>query len=318
MTSRWVDGVHEISFSIIIPTYNRPRFLASCLESVAAQDYPSALVDVVVVDDGSDAPLDATIAPYRARLPVMLVRQDHGGPGAARNTGAAQGSGEFLVFLDDDCRPARDWLQALARHLKSSPDTVVGGPMSNGLPDNIYAVASSLLIEAASTYFNTDPSRATNLITGNLALSRADFHRVGGFDDTLMTAEDRDFCDRCREQGCRLVYAGDAVVWHDRPLTFRTFWAQHVEYGRGTFDYHRRRAERGTTRVSFDGGFYVHLVRYPLVHRRPRALALSVLLGLTQVAKTVGLLRQRMRRAGRRSMPSLEQERPLEQESHRG
>ena len=318
MMSRTIDGMNEISFSIIIPTYNRPSFLASCLEAVAAQDYPSALVDVVVVDDGSDVPLDAAIAPHRGRLAVALVRQGHGGPAAARNAGAARGTGEFIVFLDDDCRPDRDWLRALGRRLSAAPATVAGGPMSNGLPDNIYAAASNALIEAASTYFNADHSQATNLITGNLALSRADFHRVGGFDDTLMTAEDRDFCDRCREHGCRLVYAEDAVVWHDRPLTFRTFWAQHVEYGRGTFDYHRRRAERGATRVSFDLGFYVHLVRYPLVHRRPRALALSVLLGLTQVAKTVGLLRQKMRRAARRSVSSLEQVPPLDQEGHRG
>jgi GT2 family glycosyltransferase len=318
MTSSLSGGELGLSFSIIIPTYNRPGHLAACLESVASLDYPAALMDVVVVDDGGDIALEATVAPYRGRLMLTLLRQPHAGPATARNAGAARAGGEFLAFVDDDCRPAQDWLRALARHLRASPGTVVGGAMSNGLPDNIYAAASHALVEAASAYFNADPTRAANLITGNLALSRADFDRVGGFEGRLMTAEDRDFCDRCREHGCRLVYAEDAVVWHDRPLTFRTFWAQHVEYGRGTYDYHRRRAERGATRVSFDGGFYVHLIRYPLVRRRPRALALSVLLGLTQTAKTVGLLRQRRRRAGRRPEPSLEQARPLEQERHRG
>jgi len=288
-----MDAPGRPTFSVIIPSYNRPDHLAACLESVAALRYPPALFEVVVVDDGGRVPLEAVVAPFRSRLAVTLLRQAHAGPGAARNAGAAHGQGGFLAFTDDDCRPAPDWLQALAARLDATPRAVVGGPMRNALPGNLYAAASHALTEAVNDYFNTDPSRARNLFSGNLALSRADFLAAGGFDTTLMTSEDRDFCDRCLEQGCRLVFAEEAAVSHVRLLTFRTFWRQHFEYGRGTFDYHRRRAARGSAPVGFDAGFYLHILRYPFRrHRGTRALALSGLLGITQAAKTAGLLRQ--------------------------
>jgi cellulose synthase/poly-beta-1,6-N-acetylglucosamine synthase-like glycosyltransferase len=288
-----MDAAGWPTFSVIIPTYDRPDHLGACLESMAALHYPPALFDVTVVDDGGRTPLEAVVGPFRSRLAVTLLRRAHAGPGAARNAGAAHGQGRFLAFTDDDCRPAPEWLQVLAARLDATPHTVVGGPMRNALPDNVYATASHALAEAVDAYFNTDPSRALNLFSGNLALSRTDFLATGGFDATLMTSEDRDFCDRCVEEGCRLVYAEEAAVSHVRPLTFRTFWRQHFEYGRGTFGYHKRRAARGSAPVRFDVGFYLHVLRYPFRrHRGTRALALSGLLGVTQAAKTAGVLRQ--------------------------
>jgi len=314
MKSGGVDGP-GLSFSIVIPTYKRPQYLAACLESVAALDYPAALVDVVVVDDGGDVPLEGVVAPYRGRLSVTLVRQGHGGPGAARNTGAAQGRGAFLAFVDDDCRPAPDWLRVLAQHLDAAPSTVVGGLMANALPGNIYSAAGQALIEAVNAYFNADPACANNLITGNLALSRADFWRAGGFDATLLTSEDRDFCDRCQEAGYRLVYAQDVVVAHTRPLTFGTFWRQHFTYGQGTFDFHRRRAHRGSAPVKFDGRFYLHMLRYPFSGpTRARALMVCGLLIIAQAAKTVGLLWRWIRlAAARRSVFSVEDPQAIDQ-----
>jgi len=319
MMSQHVAEIRWPTFSIIIPTYDRPQHLSACLESVTALHYPPALIDVVVVDDGGPAPLEGVIAPFRSRLPVTLLRQARAGPGAARNAGAAQAKGEFLAFTDDDCRPAPDWLQALARRLTTASRAVVGGPMRNALPDNVYSAASDVLAEAVDAYFNTEPSRARHLFSGNLALSRADFQAVGGFDATLMTSEDRDFCDRCLEHGCRLIFAQEAVVSHIRPLTLHTFWRQHFEYGRGTFDYHRRRATRGSIPFRFDGLFYVHMLRHPFVQRAgPRALTLSVLLSITQAAKTIGLLWQWSRHvAGRRGMTSHEDAHVLGRIGHR-
>ena len=48
-----------LSFSIIIPTYNRPRQLAVCLEALQKLDYSRSHLEVIVVDDGSEADLEA-------------------------------------------------------------------------------------------------------------------------------------------------------------------------------------------------------------------------------------------------------------------
>ena len=77
------------SFSVIVPTHGRPRQLASCLESLTRLQAPAGNFEVVVVDDGSPEPLDEVVKPYRNRLDLTLLRQPNGGPGSARNTGAA-------------------------------------------------------------------------------------------------------------------------------------------------------------------------------------------------------------------------------------
>jgi len=45
------------TFSVVIPTYRRPERLVACLRSLAALDYPRDRFEVIVVDDGSGAPV---------------------------------------------------------------------------------------------------------------------------------------------------------------------------------------------------------------------------------------------------------------------
>lgn len=88
----------NVLFSVIIPTFNRLEFLRATLESVWSQsctDY-----EVIVVDDGST---DGT-AEYLESLGkrIILIRQDHQGPGAARNAGGTAAQGQYLALLDSD------------------------------------------------------------------------------------------------------------------------------------------------------------------------------------------------------------------------
>src|SRR4051794_19726519 len=101
-------------FSVIIPTRDRPEQLVACLRSLGALAYPRDRFEVIVVDDGSTTALEPIVGRSRGELHLALLKQSNAGPAAARNTGAAHAKGEFLAFIDDDCSPASDWLQALA------------------------------------------------------------------------------------------------------------------------------------------------------------------------------------------------------------
>ena len=84
--------------SIVVPTYDRARFLSEALASVVAQTVEDW--ECVVVDDGSPTPVSL---PESVDPRIRLVRRPrNGGPAAARNTGLLEARGAFVTFLDDD------------------------------------------------------------------------------------------------------------------------------------------------------------------------------------------------------------------------
>lgn len=86
--------------SVIIPTFNRARFLPDAIESVLNQTYTS--LEIIVIDDGSTDDTKAVIEPYLDR--VQYVQIQHGGISHARNEGLKRASGDYVCFLDSDDR----------------------------------------------------------------------------------------------------------------------------------------------------------------------------------------------------------------------
>jgi len=278
--------------SIIIPTFRRPGRLAGCLQSLACLDYPRDCFEVIVVDDGSQAPPQTVVADFHKCFDVMLLKQAHTGPATARNTGAAQAKGEVLAFTDDDCEPAADWLQTLAKRYTAEPDCAIGGRTLNKLPGNPFSTASQLLIDYLYAYYNADPLQAHFFTSNNMALPADRFHKIGGFDTTFPQAagEDRELCDRWLNHGFRMIYASEVLVWHSHSLTCRKFWKQHFNYGRGALFFHQRRARRGCGHIAREPlSFYLKLMCAPFrLTKGPRAPLLAALLFLTQCANAAG------------------------------
>jgi GT2 family glycosyltransferase len=289
-------------FSIIVPTYNRPANLAACLESLLRLDYPRDCFEVIVVDDGGALPLEACRASIREHLDVTFLAQAHAGPAVARNTGAGRAKGEFLAFTDDDCAPAPDWLQALAARFAQDPDAAIAGHVLNALPDNVYSTASQLLIDYLHRHYNADVANARFLTSNNLALSADRFRAIGGFDAgfPLAAGEDRELCDRLLHHGCRVIYAPEVVLNHAHPLTLRTFWRLHFNYGRGAFRFHQVAARRRQGRFQLEPlSFHVNLIRFPFSQARGwRAFFLSVLVIVSQVALGAGIIWEWMQVGG--------------------
>lgn len=89
--------------SVIIPAYNIEDLLEKCVTSVASQDYPKELLQIIVVDDGST---DGTphIADELARKysNVQVIHKENGGSSSARNAGIEAATGDYLGFVDSD------------------------------------------------------------------------------------------------------------------------------------------------------------------------------------------------------------------------
>jgi GT2 family glycosyltransferase len=283
--------------SVVIPTHERARQLSLCLRALAVQDYPRDRFEVLVVDDGSATSPEAEVAAFQGQLNVRLLKQSHSGPAAARNYGASHAQGSFLAFTDDDCAPAPGWLRTLATTFISCSDCTLGGRTINELPNNPYSTASQLITEYLYAHWNADPTRATFFASYNLALPKKCFHAVGEFDAgwTRPAGEDRDLCDRLIARGYRLMYVPDALVRHAHPLTFRTFWRQHFNYGRGAYRLHQLRSRLDARSICVQPlTFYLRMLGYPFARTHGRKAALlAALLVVAQTATAAGFLRER-------------------------
>jgi glycosyltransferase involved in cell wall biosynthesis len=281
-------------FSIIVPTYNRPRQLADCLRALSVLDYPRHRFEVMVVDDGGDCPLEEVVASFRPRLRVTLITRHNGGPGAARNTGAARARGRFLAFTDDDCLPSRQWLGAMAACFASGPWQAIAGRTVNALNRNPFASASQFIVDMVHAYYNTDPHQARFSASNNLALPTRMFLVLGGFDESFRTSEDRDLIDRWRHHGHGLIFAPEVLVYHAHRLDWGGYCRQHFGYGRGAFRYHQARARRGCGTFKPELAFLWHVLRsWPRGLDRDQekgALSLALLLGVWQLANTAGFI----------------------------
>lgn len=299
MTEPTIEPTFEPTFSIIITTYDRPGPLRACLAALARSDYPRDRFEVVVVDDGGPTPLDPVVAEFRDRMALTLLRQVNAGPASGRNHGARVARHAYLAFTDDDCQPEPGWLSALADGVRAAPEALVGGRTVNGLPGNPYSSASQLVLDMVYAFYNADPAAARFFATNNVAAPADRFREMGGLDETFRVSEDREFCDRWRHRGYPLTYEHRALVVHRHPLTLRSFWRQHFQYGRGAARFHRARGARRSGSLQEHLGFHLRLPRW---WRRARAQgaqprsALHILprVALWQVANASGYVCERL------------------------
>ncbi len=289
----------RIDFSIIIPTRNRTKDLLNCLERIAQLEYPPDRFEVIVVDDGGSVALDELLTRFRQRLAVSLFLQPHLGPASARNLGASHACGKYLVFTDDDCWPDPAWLSRLQAVFSESPDIAVGGLTVNALEGNIYSEASQMLILFLCGYFNRDPDDSVFLTSSNLSFPTERFRQLGGFSTQFASAggEDRELCDRWRHAGLRMRYRPDVLVKHSHALTFAQFWRQHRNYGQGAYHFHRMRHNRSGQRLQIEPlAFYSGMLKFPFGETpSSRAIAISPLFAVSQLANATGFFREKFR-----------------------
>ncbi|HEY8598836.1 MAG TPA: glycosyltransferase family A protein [Thermomicrobiales bacterium] len=110
-----------LPISVVIPTYNRAKFLPRAIASALAACAPGD--EIVVVDDGSTDDTQAAIAPYRTRIRYLLL--PHGGMAATRNAGMAAARHDLVAFLDSDDEFMPDKLTLQRAVLAQSPDVVM-------------------------------------------------------------------------------------------------------------------------------------------------------------------------------------------------
>jgi hypothetical protein len=186
--------------SVVVPLYNKAKYILRTLDSIAAQTLRDC--EIIVVDDGSTDGGDAIVAQYRDDR-LRLIRQANAGPGAARNRGGQEARAPYVAFLDaDDCwRPG--YLENGVRMLEAHPQAaaVSGGWFdypgeipcakvwrARGISEGVHrvTVATPAGLLATRAIYMTPPTTMLRLV---------EFRRWGGFE----------------ERNCR--FAEDSMLW---------------------------------------------------------------------------------------------------------
>ena len=230
------------AFSLVMATRGRTAEIAAFLDSVLAQGMPDA--EAIIVDQNADARLDAVLAPYAGRLPLLHLRSDVANANHARNLGLAAARGALVGFPDDDCLYPQGVLARVAAAFAADPAlALLTGPAESpagGLGSGRWREAGGV-IDAANVW--------TSVIEFNLWLRRPVALALGGFDEAmgpgtpLGSAEGNDLVLRAIGAGHPARYDPALRVIHpDKRLT-DVATARARLYGRGLgFALRRHRA----------------------------------------------------------------------------
>jgi glycosyltransferase involved in cell wall biosynthesis len=166
-------------FSILIPAYNRAAFLNECIDSVFSQTFSS--YEIIVIDDGSTDRTPEVLKSYGTR--IKTFQQENQGPDVARNLGAAQATGEYLVFLDSDDF-FLPWALATYNRIVyelASPALIIG--VLHTFRDGEYAqinAGSNNIIEAFKYRDYLAKEVSVFLSCSNIIVKRSVFNQAGG------------------------------------------------------------------------------------------------------------------------------------------
>lgn len=221
------DAAAAPAVTVIVPAFNRAKDLEATLGAIAAQSYPIARVDVLVVDTGSTDGTDAEVRRLAQILPVAIryARKPGGGPTGARNLGLTQTTAPFLAFVDSDVGLDPRWLAATVAAMEADRTLgAVGGKVVFAhAPEVLNAFGGTLSRiglawdlhegEAADTVREPEDVAWLN---GSAMLVRSEaFRRIGGFDEALFYAyEEPDLCLRLRLAGYAVRVIPEALAYH--------------------------------------------------------------------------------------------------------
>lgn len=210
--------------SIIIPFKNLDDYVRECVGKCLSL---KGDFEIILLPD----------VKIKEKFPGTRVFVNSGKPSVKRNFGVSKAKGSVIAFIDSDAYPEKDWLKNALKYLKEYD--VVGGP--NITPDGDTRLqkasgdilSSSVMVgKFSSRYKRRKEGFVKELPSCNLFIKKGLFEEVGGFDVSLLTAEDAKLCFMASNLGKKIYYAPDVAVFHHRRQLFVPHLKQMFVYGR--------------------------------------------------------------------------------------
>lgn len=222
---------HAPLVSVIVPCFNEEAFIERCLATITGQDYPAEQMEILVVDGRST---DRTREIVRRLAAVderirLVDNPDRTKP-RALNLGVQESNGDVVVRVDAHAEYARDYVSLSVRHLLNGDVDNVGGyretrPRSETCLARALACTVSHRLGSGGAVYRTGAAepRLVDTVFGG-CYRRTVFERIGLFDERLLRGQDREFNDRLRRAGGRILFVPEIRCTYYSRSGLIDFW----------------------------------------------------------------------------------------------
>lgn len=224
------------SVSVVIPMWNEARFIGACLEAILAQDYPSDLIEILVVDGGSQDRSREIVETYRRRHPqIRLLRNPTGTIPAGLNIGIRGSCGAIVARVDARTLLAPDYLSTGIRLLRTSGAGNVGGPVRAATTEfrgRVLALVTQSRFGmggAALRYRGHESQWVDTVYLG--IYPRSVLETIGLYDEELIRDQDDELNYRLRAHGGRILMSPALQTRYLNSPSVRRFARQLFLYG---------------------------------------------------------------------------------------
>lgn len=232
--------------SIVMTVINEERHLAEAIDRLLQQDYPGELDIVVAVGPSHDRTREVAQQVADSHDHVTVVDNPSGRTPAGLNAAIAASSGEVIVRIDGHAMVPSDYVRTGVRVLRETGADNVGGIMAaEGTNDFENAVARAMTsvfgVGGASFHVGGEAGPALTVYLG--CFPRSALERVGGYDESMVRAQDWEMNLRIRETGGVIWFTPQMQVTYRPRHTFRGLARQYHDYGRWRREVARRHPE---------------------------------------------------------------------------
>ena len=200
--------------SIIIPAYNAENDLPNLWHALTNQTYPQEKFEAILVDNNST---DQTKKIASNLGFIVTSETNYQCSYAARNKGVEMAAGQWLVFLDADCLPDKNWLSEAISHLEKNGLDIGSGHVKFTIsPDSS---ASELYDACTNLQIKESITRRNAVMTANLFVTKSLFKELGGFTPNIKSGGDLVFTYQAFLKVGKLGFLSEAIVHHE-PRSF--------------------------------------------------------------------------------------------------
>lgn len=228
---------YKFLFSVIVPTYNRVDEIKELLNSLSNQTLDFSEFEVIVVDDGSTDSTEEFVIDFSTKVSfqITFIKQEHKGPGEARNLGMKNANGEFFIFIDSDCIADKNWLKAFKDEIKINSPIAFGGP-DKVLPN--FSPVQKAIDYSMTSFITTGGIRGHSKKkiskyyprSFNMGVRADIVEKIGGM-NKLRHGQDIEFSNRIIATGGKVLRVENAIVYHKRRMSVKKFFRQVFNWG---------------------------------------------------------------------------------------